>query len=37
MRFKMQLIAYEVNTDWVEQTLVDNHKCLHSEKRHHIN
>ena len=33
MRFKMQLIAYEVKTDWVEEALFDIHKCLRAEKR----
>lgn len=33
MRFKMQLIPYEVETAWVEPTLMSIKKCLHLKER----
>ena len=33
MRFKMQLIPYEVNTSWVELTLINIKECLHLKER----
>ena len=33
MRFKMQLIPYEVNTAWIEPTLMKIKECLHLKDR----
>ena len=31
MKFKMSLITYEVNTDWIEPTLMKIKECLLSD------
>ena len=31
MRFKISLLSYEVNLDWIEATLLNIRECLHME------